>query len=314
MIGIEQIGVYIPDARISNDDRLERFGVDRAFLTQRIGVRSVSVKSADQKTSDLCVAAFDRLCDRTAIDRDLIDALVVITQNPDTNIPHTSAIVHGKIGLPEHCACFDVSLGCSGYVYGLSIITAFLERNGLRRGLLFTADPYSNVVDSEDRNTALLFGDAATVSLIGDQPVLTPGRFTFGTIGKQWRDLSCRNGRLHMNGRAIFTLAATQVPEDVARVLERNGATADEIDVFLFHQGSKFIVDTIASRLKLPREKVVFDIERYGNTVSSSLPLLLEPYLTRTTHRRLLLSGFGVGLSWASTLLYRSSHWKDLEP
>jgi 3-oxoacyl-[acyl-carrier-protein] synthase III len=306
MIGIEQIGVYIPDARISNDDRLERFGVDRAFLDQRIGARAVAVKGADEKTSDLCVAAFDRLCGRTEIDRGLIDALVVITQNPDTNIPHTSAIVHGKIGLPESCACFDVSLGCSGYVYGLSIITAFLESNGLGQGLLFTADPYSNVVDPEDKNTALLFGDAATVSLIGDRPVFTAGRFTFGTVGTQWNDLSCHDGRLRMDGRAIFNFAATHVPEDVGRVLARNGLTADEIDVFLFHQGSKFIVETIAKRLRLPPEKVVVDIKECGNTVSSSLPLLLQRYLAPTSHRRLLLCGFGVGLSWASTILYRS--------
>jgi len=115
-----------------------------------------------------------------------IDALIVVTQNPDVNLPHTSAIVHGKLSLPAKCACFDVSLGCSGYVYGLSIISSFLRENSLRTGLLFTSDPYSKIIDRNDKNTALLFGDAASVTLIGDDPIYTMGSFTFGTIGRDY--------------------------------------------------------------------------------------------------------------------------------
>src|SRR3546814_2884839 len=112
-----------------------------------------------------------------------IQVLVVVTQNPDNNLPHVAAQVHGKAALPEQCAAFDVSLGCSGYVYGLSIITSFMAVNGFERGVLITADPYSKIVDKNDKNTRLLFGDAATATLISNEPLLVAGPFSFGTTG-----------------------------------------------------------------------------------------------------------------------------------
>ncbi len=118
-------------------------------------------KSPDQETSDLCVAAFQDLCAGRHIDVSKIDCIVVCTQNPDSDgIPHVSAIVHGKLGLSETCASFDISLGCSGYVYGLSLVSSFMEANDLRKGLFFTADPYSKIIDMNDKNTSLLLGTA----------------------------------------------------------------------------------------------------------------------------------------------------------
>ena len=123
------------------------------------------------------------MCAQKAVDRSEIDALVVVTQNPDRNIPHVSAIVHGALGLPTQCACFDISPGCSGFVYALSVFQDFMEANGMKKGLLFTADPYSMVVGPNDNNTSLLFGDAASVTLVSDSPRLVSGMVTFGTLG-----------------------------------------------------------------------------------------------------------------------------------
>jgi 3-oxoacyl-[acyl-carrier-protein] synthase-3 len=304
MLGIEEIGFYIPEGRISNYDRKEKFGIDDHFIEQKIGVHRVSVKGDDEDTSDLCVKAFADLCRKTDIDLSDIEAMIVVTQNPDHNIPHTSAMLHGKLGLPARCACFDISLGCSGFVYSLSVFQGFMAANGMKKGLLFTADPYSKIIDPNDKNTTLLFGDGAAVTLISENPKLVSGKFTFGTLGSEHEKLICKNGILFMNGRAVFNFAAKVVPDDIRQVVEKNDLTLEEIDRFLLHQGSKIIVETIADRLQIPREKAPYTTYDYGNTISSTLPILLVDELNGSADT-IVICGFGVGLSWASGVLKR---------
>jgi 3-oxoacyl-[acyl-carrier-protein] synthase-3 len=304
MLGIEEIGYYIPTGRISNYQRKEQFGIDDYFIEEKIGVKQVAIKGSDEETSDLCVKAFDELCAKKAIDRNEIEALVVVTQNPDLNIPHVSAIVHGALDLPKHCACFDISLGCSGFVYSLSVLQAFMEANGMKKGLLFTADPYSKIVDPNDKNTSLLFGDAASVTLISDSPRLVSGKFTFGTLGIEHENLICRDGILAMNGRAVFNFAAKTAPDDIRLMASKNDIDLEKIDKFLLHQGSKIIVEKIAEKLGVPRSKVPYRTYDYGNTVSSTLPILLADELNGEANN-FVICGFGVGLSWASGFLKR---------
>lgn len=308
MTGIVAIGSYVPAGRESNYAKKTQFEMDDEFIRDKLGVEEVSRKQPDEETSDLCVKAFRDLEARLGRRIDSVDCLVVCTQNPDgAGLPHTSAIVHGKLGLPQNCACFDVGLGCSGFVYGLSIIKSFMRDNGMSRGLLFAADPYSKIIDPQDKNTALLFGDAATASLIEDSPgAWVPGPFRFGTCGKDGDALVNRSGTLHMNGRAVFNFSATAVPPQVTGLLKDVGLNATDIDLFVFHQGSKFIVDQLAKRLALPSEKVPMNLAAQGNTISSSVPLLLQLHLADAGLKRIVLSGFGVGLSWASCLLTRS--------
>ena len=305
MLGIEHIAVHLPEGRADNRELCEQFDVDEAFLRDKIGVLRRAVKPTDEDTSDLCVHALESLIETSGVTRDSIDALIVVTQNPDVNLPHVSAMVHGRTGLSDQCAAFDISLGCSGYVYGLSVLQSFLAGNGLSRGVLITCDPYSKVVDPADRNTALLFGDAATATLVGPTARFTAGPFTFGTRGSQCEALICRAGRLQMNGREIFNFAATGIPGELARLLELAGLTQAEVDCVLLHQGSRYIVETIAKRARFPAEKVRFGIEEYGNTVSSSLPILLAAEMDQAESGIILMSGFGVGLSWASCVLKR---------
>ena len=310
MIGIVGIGTYIPEGRESNYSKKEQFGIDDNFIVAKIGVEEVSRKASDEESSDLCVKAVNDLERRLDRKIDKVDCLVVCTQNPDgEGLPHTSAIVHGKLGLPKDCACFDLSLGCSGFVYGLSVVRAFMRDNGFASGLLLTADPYSKIVDPQDKNTVLLFGDAAAATLLEENCApgcWMPGPFRFGTLGKDGKALENRAGKLHMNGRAVFNFSATEVPAQVNALLAAEGLTQVDIDLFLFHQGSKFIVDHLIKKLAIPREKVPLNLAKQGNTVSSSLPLLLQNYLDDKHLNRLLLSGFGVGLSWASCLLTRA--------
>jgi len=305
ILGIEEIGRYIPETRISNYDRKDQFAIDDHFIEQKIGVRRVSRKAPQEETSDLCVSAFADLEGRSGLRREEVEVLVVVTQNPDFSIPHTSALVHGRLDLPESCACFDISLGCSGFVYGLSAITSFMTANGMHKGVLITADPYSKVVNPEDKNTALLFGDAAGATLISSRPRFIPGKFTFGTMGSEYDKLIARDGELYMNGRAVFNFAAKTIPPDIEKMAAKNGIAVDDIDRFLFHQGSKIIVETIARKLDVPLSKVPYAICDFGNSCASTIPLLLQSELSDLKVNTIAMSGFGVGLSWASGLLRR---------
>lgn len=306
MLGIEEIGSYIPEKTISNIARGQLYGVEQAFIEDKIGVRRITVKDNDEDTSDLCVKAFESLSKKVQIDKARIDVLVVVTQNPDCNIPHTSAIVHEKLGFREDCACFDVSLGCSGFVYGLSIIESFMQNNGFKRGLLFTCDPYSKIIDPDDKNTVLLFGDAATVALISDNPLYTALNYSFGTDGKGYRELTCKNNKLYMNGRAIFSYSVKYVPAQIKMILSKNAIGLGQIDKFILHQGSKYIIDTIRKRLGVEDDRVVFDMYEYGNTVSSSIPIILEQEIKNNMNRHIVVCGFGVGFSWATAVLKRN--------
>lgn len=306
MLGIQEIGSYIPEKRVSNYERTEKFGITADFIDEKIGVKSISIKDSADESSDLCVKAFANLTAKTKIKKEDIDVLIVITQNPDFSLPQTSAIVHGKLDMPEKCASFDISLGCSGFVYGLSVIQSFMKENEFKTGLLFTSDPYSKIINPDDKNTSLLFGDAAAVTLISDSPKYVTGKFSYGTTGKDYQDLICKGGKLIMNGRSVFNFAAKTVPKDVINCMNLNHLTMAEIDRFVFHQGSLHIVNTIAKRLELPTGKVVFDAWNYGNTVSSSIPILLENEINSKDNKIIFISGFGVGLSWASTVLIQA--------
>jgi 3-oxoacyl-[acyl-carrier-protein] synthase III len=307
MIGISYIAYEIADRKVSNLDRADELDASEDFIRDKIGMINTARKPEDWETSDLGVAAAEKAIRGADIDPVDIDCLIVVTQNPDGNgLPHTSAIVHKKLRLSENCAAFDISLGCSGYVYALSIISSFMTANELNCGLLITADPYSKIVNEHDRNTAMLFGDAASATIMTQGPIWRLGNFDFGTKGELHDALEIDDsGKLFMNGRAIFNFSATGVPKSIQRCLERNATTVDEIDLFVLHQGSKFIVDTIGRRINAA-EKTPFLAAEYGNAVSSSIPIILAD-IDGTSQRRIVISGFGVGLSWGTALL----EWND---
>lgn len=302
MLGIEAIATYIPETKKSNYDLKEKFEIDDDFIENKIGVKYHALKDEGFKSSDMCIKAFENLQNIANVNSEEIECCIVVTQNPDFNIPHTAAIVHGKLDLPTNCAAFDISLGCSGYVYGLSNIISFMKNNGMKKGLLFTSDQYSDILDEEDKNTALLFGDAATVTLISEDALLTPVDFSFGTNGKDYKELICED-ELYMNGRAVFSFTATTAPKHIKALLEKNDLTDEDIEKYYLHQGSKYIVDTIRKRLKVDAAKVPFDMAEYGNTVSSSIPIMLAKEISSLPKGKMVLSAFGVGLSWASAII-----------
>jgi 3-oxoacyl-[acyl-carrier-protein] synthase-3 len=276
-IGITAIGVYVPELRIDNVKDSERFGMDPAFVTDKIGFRRIAKKDESQETSDLAVLAVEDLEKKHPFARDSVECLVLVTQNPDGHgIPHTSAVLHRKLGLGPSCVVFDISLGCSGYVHGLSVIKAFMEANAFQVGLLVTSDPYSKVIDHDDRDTFPLFGDGATATLLTEDPAWTLGRFDFGTRSATGDAITVTPaGQLHMIGRAVFNFAAVEVPKSIERALQANDLRREDLHALVLHQGSKYIADTIAKKLGM-EQITVFCSADYGNTVSSSIPLAIS--------------------------------------
>lgn len=308
MIGIRSISYAIPEQRLCNAERAAKLNISPTMLTVKIGVRRIARRRASEDTADLCEAAAERLppSSQTCI-RDL-DCLVVVTQNPHgAGLPHTSAVVHQRLNVGRKCLTFDLSLGCSGYVSALVVVRDLMLGQNMKHALLFTADPYSKIVDEDDRDTALVFGDAASVThLTSETPCWTIGKCDFGTQSESITALVVnKGGRLQMKGQAVLSFAVTQIPPSVHRVLARMGKRIDEVDRIILHQGSRYVVDKIGEHLgggPVPE----FYAGDYGNTASSAIPIAFVDGVI-SSDRIVVLSGFGVGLCWATTVLERIS-------
>lgn len=316
--GIAAVASYLPEAVLTNDELVERFGFDRAFLDDKIGVRQRHVAAPDEAVSDMAVKAAESLLARTGAARGDIELLVLCTQNPDYRLPATANIVQNRLGLADTTAAFDFNQGCSGYVYGLAITHSMMLAQGFSTALLLTADGYTKVMDPGDRATAPLFGDGAAATLLTAGGAGRIGRFTFGSDGAGAGDLIVRGGgsrnprmpttgpgALRMNGRAILKFMIKRVPADVDRCLELNGLARGDVDSFVFHQASGHMVNSLAREMDLPPGKVPVEIADCANTVSSTLPIVLERLsgADALAGKTLLLCGFGVGLSWGSTVV-----------
>lgn len=307
MIGIRNTGVYIPQQRIDNLEKAEKFDVSNNFIEDKIGVVKVARKETIQSTSDLCVEAYENLLEKEAgLLSGEIDFLCVCTQNGDYQLPQTSSVVQGKLALPYTCASFDISLGCSGYPYALHIAKSFMEMNELKNGLLFTCDPYSDIIDRDDKNTDLIFGDGATVTWLTTKPALCIEKGVFATEGEKHDQIIKRKDDwFHMNGRGVFEFVMRRVPESLNSCLQKNNLEKKEIDLFLLHQASQYLIKNLIKRARLNPDKVPIMLKDFGNTVSSSIPIILNEYISNPEKEIFLLSGFGVGLSVASTVIRR---------
>lgn len=304
-VGLGDIAGFIPAARRDVLDERDRYKIDERFIAEKTGFRRLSY-SAGADCVSLAEIAVRQLAERDRLLLERIRLLIVVTQNPDLQgLPHTSAVLASKLKLSKEVAAFDIGLGCSGWVYGISVAAGFMEANSIEEGLLITVDPYSKIIDADDRDTSLLFGDAASATILTCRsPTWRLGRSVFGTDGSQASSLmKLPDARLKMNGRAVFNFSAIQIPPAIEKVLEINRLEWNQIDKVVLHQGSRFIVDTIGKRLGCP-EKTPFLAGDYGNTVSSSIPLLFaEGHFAND--RCVVAAGFGVGLSWAATALFR---------
>ena len=284
----------------------------------------------DDKTcsSDLCVVAAERLLSELGWERQSVDAVVFVSQTPDYILPATSPVIQDRLGLPQDCYTLDISLGCSGWVYAMSVIASLIQNGTMRRGLLLAGDTPSRFCSNEDKSTYPLFGDAGTVTALEYDETAAPMSFVFNTDGSGKDAIIIQDGGyrnkttqqsfavkekgegivksdvdLTMDGMSVFSFAISKAPKSVNALLDKIGRDRSEIDLFTFHQANLFLNEKIRKKLKLEAEKVPYCLDEFGNTSCASIPLTLV-----TRKRGELLSrnlkhiacGFGVGLSWGS--------------
>lgn len=311
----------VPARRIENEHFLERFGDKVHDVVKMTGVKTRHWVEDGVTTSDLCAAAAERLLDRLGWERDSVDGLIFVSQTPDYRLPATSCILQDRLGLRVGIFAFDVSLGCSGYPYSLWMAMMMIQTGAAKRILLAVGDTSSIMNDSDDRGTALLFGDAGTVTAVeATAPDSDPACFILGTDGQGADNLIVPEGafrkreatgklegrqldKLFMDGGEVFNFTLKAVPTLVKDTIAAADNEVGDYDMFLLHQANAFMIRHLAKKAKLPPEKVPINIDRYGNTSSATLPLLMATDVAEelvSGDRQVAMFGFGVGYSWAA--------------
>lgn len=301
-------------------------------LTKKTGILSRHICTEDEIASDLAFRAAEKLLG-TEVDRNSIDYLVLCTQSPDYYLPTTACILQDKLGLSTSCGAFDYNLGCSGYIYGLSMAKGLIESGQAENILLLTAETYSKYINPKDNTVYPLFGDAATATLIQGFDVEKSGLkgFVLGTNGAGYQNLivpvggmkqrvaeteleettdeygNYRTNRdLYMSGSAISDFALEVVPETVNKILEKTIMTKADVDYYVFHQANKFMLQFLQMKCDLMDYPYWNDVKEYGNTVSCSIPIALVDMMNsnQDKHIKNIMSiGFGVGLSWGGCVI-----------
>lgn len=298
------IGTYFPKKYICNTDTAMKHGYDEKFVKEKIGFKKLLRKDESETVVDFCINAFNDLKSKLDFNNEDIGLVTVVTQNPDKNVPHVSAIVHNELGLSKECMTFDISQGCSGYCHALEIVRSLMTVKNINKSLIFTCDLYSKIIDMDNRDVNMIFGDAATVTLL----TLEPGGLyikdsEFGTLPNSNDCLVCTNS-LQMKGNDVFNYACSEVPASIDKLLTKNNINRDEIDYFVFHQGTKFMVEFLKRLMKIEGDKASFSAADIGNTVSSSIPIQLESFVNSEIKvKNIVISGFGVGFTWGNILL-----------
>ena len=247
--------------------------------------------------------------------RDKIDGLIYVTQSPDSRIPTTACLLHERLALPKHCLAFDVNQGCSGFVYGLSLATSLLKAQQIRRCLLVCAEAYSRYISLHDRTSRPIFGDGASASIVDMEGEGDVGPFVFATDGSGAPNLTLTaknksdvagGDALYMNGPKVLEFTMAEVPKSVARLLETAGLSLVDIDMFVFHQASKVVLDRIQSKLGVDDKKFFRNYHTIGNTVSSTISIAMKQARNSgqlTENMKVLVMGFGVGYSLAGCIV-----------
>jgi 3-oxoacyl-[acyl-carrier-protein] synthase-3 len=335
-IGIRGISACVPGYKEANIN-LTLFNsteeAEKFIETTGVEFRHM-VKGSDICTSDLCVKAAAGLLNELKWSPEEIDCLIFVSQTPDYILPATSCIIQDRLGLTIDCFAMDISLGCSGWIYGLSTIASLMSSGNMKKGLLLAGDTTTVTKSPKDKSTYPLFGDAGTATAVefieGAEPIM----FHFGTDGKGHEAIMIPEGgfrnffnsssfdekeiepgiirnRLQsiLNGPAVFTFGISKAPRSVNALLDHFNIPKEEVDFFVFHQANLFMNEKIRIKLKIPPEKVPYSLREYGNTSSASIPLTLVSELRENLsagRNKVLACAFGVGLSWATSLFETS--------
>lgn len=309
---------HLPEYRLTNEELAREFkdwNVQKIY--EKTGISTRAIAAPDECASDLGVAAAERLFVDGVCKRDDIDYLLFCTQSPDYFLPASACVMQDRLGLRQSCGALDINQGCSGFVYGLTLAKGLIESGTAGNVLLITAETYSKYIDPADRSVRTIFGDGGSAALIrtveSDRTLIGP--FVLGTDGSGAEKLIVRSGAargpnsgptLFMDGPEVFTFTLRVVPSAVRELLHRAGLNLNDVDYFVFHQANRFMLEQLRKKIGIPPQKFCINLETSGNTVSATIPMALERALGTgelQAGAKVLLAGFGVGLSWAAGLV-----------
>jgi len=320
---IKAISYYLPEKILSNDDLSEEFpewSVEK--ITSKTGIKKRHIADKTETSLDLGIKSANKLLRENNIEPTSIDYIIFCTQSPDYYLPTSACIIQNELGLTTSCGAIDFNLGCSGYIYGLSLSKALIESGQAENVLLITAETYSKFLHREDKSNRSIFGDGATSTLLSKCETGSILDFVLGTDGSGKDNLIVKNGALrnkrennddinsgdylYMSGSEIFVFTLKMVPMVVAGLLKKNKMQMEDIDLVIFHQANKYMLETLRKKINIPESKFYYFLEEVGNTVSSTIPIALSNAIKSKRvckGNKIMLVGFGVGYSWGGTII-----------
>ena len=302
-----KIAFILPEKILTNGDLVRvypEWTEEKIFA--KTGIASRHVSSEGETALDLAERATRNLLDSYGLDVAEVDFLLLCTQSSEYRLPSSSCLLQNRLGIPTTVGALCFDHGCSGFIYGLSLAKGLIAGGVAKNVLLVTSETYTKYIKPEDKSTRTIFGDGAAATWVDEETAAKIGAFSFGTDGAGAEGLIVRDGKLFMDGPEIFNFTLDIVPKTMNDVLEKNGMTHDDIDLYVFHQANKFMLDTIRKVNGLPREKFYINLESTGNTVSSTIPVALkqlDDVGRLQPGMKVMLMGFGVGLSWGATIV-----------
>lgn len=331
-VGITAMSAAVPRRIIKNYEYTQYFPAEQVKeVVDKIGINERRFADESTCSSDLCYAAAEKLLADNNINRSEIDLLVFISQTPDYRMPATSIILQDRLGLPHSTIAFDINLGCSAFMYGMSVVYSMMQNSGLRKALIMDGETRSKVYSPKDRRTAFLFGDGGVAALVERDERFGTSYFSLNSDGSReglikidaggYRKMSSAEtvkervvdeyGNIrseeqgYMHGADVFNFVIREIPKDIKALFEYAGLDNNSCDYIVFHQANNFINSYLAKKLKFDTSKIPSTIAKFGNTSSVSVPLTIVSELQDQLigDKRLLLSAFGVGMTWATAIV-----------
>ena len=324
---IKDIAYYLPEQVLTNEQIAAEFPEWSAEkVANKVGITERHISAPDETATDMAYQAAERLLAQ-GIDRSIVDFVLLCTQSGDYFLPSSACLLQDRLGLSTHCGALDFNLGCSGYEYGLAIAKGLILSGVAKNILLLTAETYTKYIHPKDKGNRTIFGDGASASLISTEGFAEIGEVVVGTDGSGAGNLIVRSlgarhkepmndlhvdeeeglisgDHLYMHGGNVFNFTADVVPPMVEELLNKSGLTQDDVDLWVFHQANKYMINYLRKLLDIDKEKFYLYMEKVGNTVSSTIPIaMVEARKEGRMHGNVLLAGFGVGLSWGGVML-----------
>ncbi len=316
-IKLRAVSAVVPSNIESNWDLANYSDLEKKTFISTTGIENRRIADLGVTAADLCIQSAKKILQELNIDRSEIDILVFVSQTPDHTIPGSSMFIQQKLGLPNSCVALDINQGCAGYVYGLSVISSMMSSGKLRKGLLLVGDTITKTISPNDRSLVPIFSDAGSCTLLEFSTSTKPISFNLQTDGSGFdkiiikgggarTPLDDENGCLYMNGQDIFNFGLNKVASNINALCGENNLDPKGINYFVMHQANMLLNETIRKKLEISPESTLYSLKNYGNTSCASIPVTLAANakeINKNVHAQILLSGFGVGLSWGSALI-----------